>query len=257
MRSTELASLANVTVRTLRHYHQVGVLPEPPRGSNGYRDYTVHDLIRLLRIKRLAALGVSLTAMTSVLDADSDDHSDLLDQLDAAIDAEIARLGEQKALVQLIRAQQTAPDLPPELARFITMFPLAGRSAAANRVEREQAILVAHLLDARGIAEVTGIYERLARAEHAHEIAELTRQFDELDGPAEGPVVAALAERIVALLAPIIAELSFDGGTLTVGEDTATALLVQFQDTTMNPAQRAALELMAAGLTAALPAGVD
>lgn len=249
MRSTELASLASVTVRTLRHYHQVGVLPEPPRGSNGYRDYTVHDLIRLLRIKRLAALGVSLTAMTSVLDADSDDHSDLLDQLDAAIDAEIARLGEQRALVQLIRAQQTAPDLPPELARFITMFPLVGRSAAANRVEREQAILVAHLLDARGIAEVTGIYERLARAEHAHEIAELTRQFDELDGPAEGPVVAALAERIVAL--------SFDGGTLTVGEDTATALLVQFQDTTMNPAQRAALELMAAGLTAALPAGVD
>ncbi len=249
MRSTELASLASVTVRTLRHYHQVGVLPEPPRGSNGYRDYTVHDLIRLLRIKRLAALGVSLTAMTSVLDADSDDHSDLLDQLDAAIDAEIVRLGEQRALVQLIRAQQTAPDLPPELARFITMFPLAGRSAAANRVEREQAILVAHLLDARGIAEVTGIYERLARAEHAHEIAELTRQFDELDGPAEGPVVAALAERIVAL--------SFDGGTLTVGEDTATALLVQFQDTTMNPAQRAALELMAAGLTAALPAGVD
>ncbi|WP_084195160.1 MerR family DNA-binding transcriptional regulator [Streptosporangium amethystogenes] len=37
MNSSELGSLAGVTVRALRHYHQVGVLDEPPRGPNGYR----------------------------------------------------------------------------------------------------------------------------------------------------------------------------------------------------------------------------
>lgn len=33
-----MARLAGVTVRTLRHYHQVQVLAEPPRTSNGYRE---------------------------------------------------------------------------------------------------------------------------------------------------------------------------------------------------------------------------
>ena len=256
MRSSELASLAHVTVRTLRHYHQVGVLPEPARGSNGYREYTVHDLIRLLRVKRLAARGVALDEIAGVLDAETDDHGALLEQLDTAIDAEITRLRWQKALVQLLRAQQTAPDLPPELARFITMFPVVGRPEAALRLEREQAVLVAHLFDERGIAEVTGIYERLARPELADEVATLTHDFDHLDGPADGPEPAALASRMVALLAPVLAQLASVDDSLTVSDEIATALLVQFQDTSMNLAQRATLELMSAALLA-LPAVVD
>lgn len=32
MKSSELAKLAGVSVRTLRHYHAIGLLPEPPRG---------------------------------------------------------------------------------------------------------------------------------------------------------------------------------------------------------------------------------
>ena len=35
MLSSELAELAGVTVRTLRHYHQIGLLPEPPRTAGG------------------------------------------------------------------------------------------------------------------------------------------------------------------------------------------------------------------------------
>ena len=50
MLSSELAELAGVTVRTLRHYHQIGLLPEPPRSTGGYRRYNVSDLVRLLRI---------------------------------------------------------------------------------------------------------------------------------------------------------------------------------------------------------------
>ncbi|MEV4016841.1 MerR family DNA-binding transcriptional regulator [Nonomuraea angiospora] len=40
MLSSELAELAGVTVRTLRHYHQIGLLPEPRRASGGYRNTT-------------------------------------------------------------------------------------------------------------------------------------------------------------------------------------------------------------------------
>ena len=83
MRSGELARLAGVTVRALRHYHRVGVLVEPDRGPNGYRAYAVHDLIRVLRIKRLASLGVPLARMAGLLDEPSDDATRLLDDLDA------------------------------------------------------------------------------------------------------------------------------------------------------------------------------
>ncbi|MEI3308806.1 MAG: MerR family transcriptional regulator [Eggerthella lenta] len=68
MKSSELAKLAGVSVRTLRHYHAIGLLPEPPRGENGYRDYHAEDLVRLLRVKRLSSLGFSLSRIGEVLD---------------------------------------------------------------------------------------------------------------------------------------------------------------------------------------------
>lgn len=68
MKSSEIAKLAGVSVRTLRHYHAIGLLPEPPRGENGYRDYSAGDLARLLRIKRLASLGFPLARIGDVLD---------------------------------------------------------------------------------------------------------------------------------------------------------------------------------------------
>jgi hypothetical protein len=48
----EIAELAGTTVRAVRHYHEVGLLDEPKRRANGYKQYGVAHLIRLLRIKR-------------------------------------------------------------------------------------------------------------------------------------------------------------------------------------------------------------
>ena len=68
LRSGELAKLAGVTVRTLRHYRTIGLLPEPPRGDNGYCSYGIEDLARVLRIKRLSSLGFSLEDIGGMLD---------------------------------------------------------------------------------------------------------------------------------------------------------------------------------------------
>ena len=68
MHSNEVAKLAGVTVRTLRHYHQLGLLSEPPRQANGYRDYSPADVARVLRITRLADLGFPLSRIGDVLD---------------------------------------------------------------------------------------------------------------------------------------------------------------------------------------------
>jgi len=45
MRIGELAAIAGVTTRTVRHYHRIGLLPEPERQSNGYREYSLRDAV--------------------------------------------------------------------------------------------------------------------------------------------------------------------------------------------------------------------
>ncbi|MFF3442344.1 MerR family transcriptional regulator [Streptosporangium sp. NPDC002721] len=59
--TSELATLAGTTVNTIRHYHRLGLLEEPDRRYNGYKQYETLDLVRLLRIRRLAELGVPLS----------------------------------------------------------------------------------------------------------------------------------------------------------------------------------------------------
>ncbi len=75
----ELATAVGITVRTVRHYHAIGLLPEPPRDPSGYRRYDAQALITAARIKLLADAGVPLARIPSLLEA----HPD---ELHAAID---------------------------------------------------------------------------------------------------------------------------------------------------------------------------
>ena len=59
MRVSELADVAGVSVRTIRHYHAIGLMPVPPR-AGAWRDYGVDDASRLLRIRALADADATL-----------------------------------------------------------------------------------------------------------------------------------------------------------------------------------------------------
>src|ERR1700754_712521 len=67
MRIGELAEAVGVSTRAVRHYHRIGLLPEPPRRVNGYRTYGVRDALRLARVRRLTELGLSLDEAADVL----------------------------------------------------------------------------------------------------------------------------------------------------------------------------------------------
>ena len=67
----EVAKLLGITQKTIRHYHKVGLLAEPPRSDGGYRLYTASDLLRLQRIRRLQALGLSLKQIKTLLASDT------------------------------------------------------------------------------------------------------------------------------------------------------------------------------------------
>ncbi|MGW0084845.1 MerR family transcriptional regulator [Streptomyces sp. NPDC003393] len=91
MRIGELAAIAGVTTRTVRHYHRIGLLPEPERQSNGYREYGLRDAVELARVRRLTELGLTLD---EVRDALADDAGKDLREILAELDADPARQEE-------------------------------------------------------------------------------------------------------------------------------------------------------------------
>ncbi|MEV6154726.1 MerR family DNA-binding transcriptional regulator [Nonomuraea sp. NPDC052129] len=158
MLSSELAELAGVTVRTLRHYHQIGLLPEPRRASGGYREYDVGHLVRLLRITRMTALGVQLSVLPAVLDHPAA-AEELLDELDRRAAADIERLTARRADIAALRHSGAPPDLPPELSAWRS-DPAAGLPADMARYEHEQLVLVGHLIDTGGPADLAALRPR-------------------------------------------------------------------------------------------------
>ncbi|KAA2254830.1 MerR family transcriptional regulator [Solihabitans fulvus] len=67
----QAAAFVGVTVKTVRHYHKLGVAEEPERDSSGYRRYGSADLLRLVRVRTLAAAGVPLAEIGRLLDTDA------------------------------------------------------------------------------------------------------------------------------------------------------------------------------------------
>lgn len=67
MRTSEVATQAQVNAQTLRYYERRGLLPEPERTRCGYRAYTP-DAVRVVRfIKRAQQLGFTLDDIEDLL----------------------------------------------------------------------------------------------------------------------------------------------------------------------------------------------
>ncbi|WP_418275703.1 MerR family transcriptional regulator [Isoptericola jiangsuensis] len=62
-----VAERTGLSLRTLRHYDEVGLLPPSARSEGGFRLYTESDVERLLLIRRMKPLGFSLDEMADLL----------------------------------------------------------------------------------------------------------------------------------------------------------------------------------------------
>lgn len=93
----EVAKMAGVSVRTLHHYHEIGILAPAARSAAGYRQYSEADLLRLQQILFYRELDVPLREIGRILD---DDGFDLATALAAHRDR---LLGEQDRLARLLQ----------------------------------------------------------------------------------------------------------------------------------------------------------
>jgi MerR family transcriptional regulator, thiopeptide resistance regulator len=92
---SQLAAFASVTIKTVRHYHRLGLIDEPRRDRSGYRRYVSADLLRLVQVRTLAEAGVPLAEIGAILDAAPDrfaaDVADVERRLTARIKELVAR----------------------------------------------------------------------------------------------------------------------------------------------------------------------
>ncbi|MGW1501920.1 heavy metal-responsive transcriptional regulator [Streptomyces mirabilis] len=67
MRIGELATTSGVPAKTIRFYEQAGLMPEPPRTTGGYRDYSSDAATRLTFIRDAQRAGLTLAEIRSIL----------------------------------------------------------------------------------------------------------------------------------------------------------------------------------------------
>lgn len=99
----ELARHTGLTVRTLHHYDEIGLLTPSGRSESGYRLYSRDDVARLHGIQALRHLGLPLADIAGLLDGDGAAPGLILDQQIHALDQQVARASELRARLALMR----------------------------------------------------------------------------------------------------------------------------------------------------------
>ena len=138
----QLAAYAGVTVRAVRHYHQIGLLPEPERDASGYRRYGATAVVSLIKIRTLANAGVPLSRIGQMLEADAPAFAEAVQRIDSHLRDEIERLEtSRKQIAQLAAGDSLA--LPPEVISYLDRLREIGASERMLEGERDGWILVA------------------------------------------------------------------------------------------------------------------
>ncbi len=165
----QLADYAGVTVKAVRHYHQRGLLAEPPRDSSGYRRYSAQHAIDLVKIKTLAGAGVPLARINELLAADPGRFAAAVSE----IDRNLAERAEEILRTRKRIAQLSAGDrlfVSVEVADYLDRLHDLGVSHRTVQMERDlwilmqsvspeqAAIWIADKRDAIGDPEFRAIY---------------------------------------------------------------------------------------------------
>ena len=237
----ELAAAAGTTARTVRHYHSLGLLPEPVRQLNGYRAYDVAALVRLVRVRRLVGLGLSLPEVREALAGDDDRGlRELLVELAADLARRESELRVQRERLEVLLSGGTdllVPDTLGVLVRELRALPVE-----PHLVAREEQVL--ELVEATSspstAAAVREAYAAtLADPDRVARGVALTRRFDALaTADPDDPEVAALAVELAEAgreLVPVAA----DGVASQDGDAAVWAALAA----TLSPAQQRCISL--------------
>lgn len=125
MQIGEVATRTELSLRTIRHYEDTGLVIPSARSQGGFRLYTESDVARLMVIRRMKPLGFTLDEMRALLEATDrldtgeerprEEHEELLDRIRGFEQAAQQRVEDLRT--QLARAEEFAATLAERLTR--------------------------------------------------------------------------------------------------------------------------------------------
>lgn len=186
-----LARHVGVSTKTIRVYHDKGLLPEPERDASGYRRYTAWHAVELIKIRTLAEAGVPLARIKTLAEASPEEFRQALDQVELDLTARIRRLWETR---DRLRRLESRHDLPAEVTAHLEALPRLGFTGRWAAMETDLWILVFATQPDIAPALFHDQAESLTRPELLSLYLEYDRAHD-LD-PVD-PALDDLAERIV------------------------------------------------------------
>lgn len=156
-----------VTPRMVRHYHQIGLLPQPQRSRGNYRLYGEADVQRLQRIVALKQQGFQLSHIKQMLaeGAQATEADSLLSQLQQQY---------QTVLQRLIQLRQTATALEGLLGRDRGCQSM---QAAAIAQLRAMEVETSGLSDAEALGDDLWQHLDAATADHPENFPEALQQL--------------------------------------------------------------------------------
>ncbi|GGZ21888.1 MerR family transcriptional regulator [Streptomyces inusitatus] len=259
MRIGELAALAGVTTRTVRHYHRLGVLPEPGRLANGYREYGIRHAVALARVRRLTGLGMGLAEVREVLaDEAGVELVEILGELDADLARQEAVIAGRRARLGELMRQAREGRLPAEGPVSPELYGLLGAVGAGDSgdsgvaaKDRSHLALLDTVLGEDDRERFFGALRPFADDEAlAGRVHGLYERLDALaDAEPDDPRVGPLGDELAAVVPEELVRLMGEQ-RLPLGDSFGKALLADF-----TPAQAATVRHMVAKIAARARAG--
>lgn len=187
----QVAEAAGVTVRTLHHWEQVGLLVPRGRTPAGYRVYDADDLARLQRALAYRELGFGLEEVRALLDDESDVVAALRRQADLLRDEAARLLRVAETLEESMDARRAGIELEPH--ELLEVFGPDDPTRHVDEVEQRW-----------GDTDVWRQSRERTRRYGKGDWLRLRAEADDLEArlaaaltagePSDGPVAAALAE---------------------------------------------------------------
>ncbi|MCX5345545.1 MerR family transcriptional regulator [Streptomyces atratus] len=137
----QLAGYVGVSIKTIRVYHDKGLLPEPDRDASGYRRYGANDAIDLIKVRTLAEAGVPLARIRDLRSATDEEFQQALREIDDEITARIRGLRATQGRLRQLAAGHPAP-LPTEVGTHLEHLARWGFSPRWVDLQRDLWILV-------------------------------------------------------------------------------------------------------------------
>lgn len=187
----DIAKKTGLSVRTLHHYEEVGILVPSERGDNGYRLYSETDLSKLLQIVSLKQLGFSLAEVASTLEKKSLSPEQILEKNLASLSQEMQSAAEAKdrmnGMLRLLRARK-----PVSSEEFLKLIELMHRVQEYFTPEDHEVLKKRR--EELGDEKIIAVENRWPTL-----IAEMQAQMDKGTDPAD-PVVQKLTAEWMALV---------------------------------------------------------